>query len=220
MAANSVNVLVNDRQKTLRFTELITTGSTYAMSFKGATIAAGEIFLSCRIDGTETLVAYGTITSNAATLSTNTSQLAEAMANLPIGAVRSFFAVIHKDGTTDYENVATGMVNIANAGGTWTDTTTGAAILYKGPKGDQGDKGDDGDPGADGVSPTVTITTITGGHRVTITDKDHPSGQSFDVMDGSSEGMAAKPTTGGLAADSSLDDVIAKINTLVTQLKS
>ena len=38
--------------------------------------------------------------------------------------------------------------------------------------------------GEDGVSPTVTITTITGGHRVTITDADHPSGQTFDVMDG------------------------------------
>lgn len=38
--------------------------------------------------------------------------------------------------------------------------------------------------GADGVSPTVTVTSITGGHRVTITDKDHPSGQSFDVLNG------------------------------------
>ena len=38
--------------------------------------------------------------------------------------------------------------------------------------------------GADGVSPTVTITEITGGHRVTITDKNHPSGQSFDVLNG------------------------------------
>lgn len=38
--------------------------------------------------------------------------------------------------------------------------------------------------GADGVSPTVTITEITGGHRVTITDKNHPDGMSFDVMDG------------------------------------
>lgn len=35
-----------------------------------------------------------------------------------------------------------------------------------------------------GVSPTVTITNITGGHRVTIYDKDHPDGQSFDVLDG------------------------------------
>ena len=38
--------------------------------------------------------------------------------------------------------------------------------------------------GADGVSPTVTITEITGGHRVTITDKNHPDGQSFDVLNG------------------------------------
>lgn len=39
-----------------------------------------------------------------------------------------------------------------------------------------------GGGGEPGYSPTVTITTITGGHRVTITDVngDH----SFDVMDG------------------------------------
>ena len=43
-----------------------------------------------------------------------------------------------------------------------------------------------GQNGADGVSPTVAVTSITGGHRVTITDKSHPSGISFDVMDGSS----------------------------------
>ena len=40
--------------------------------------------------------------------------------------------------------------------------------------------------GQDAVSPQVTITTIPGGHRVTITDSEHPNGQSFDVMDGSS----------------------------------
>ena len=38
--------------------------------------------------------------------------------------------------------------------------------------------------GEDGFSPAVTISTITGGHNVNITDKDHPSGQDFDVMDG------------------------------------
>ena len=42
--------------------------------------------------------------------------------------------------------------------------------------------------GDDGVSPEVTITAITGGHRITITDADHPSGQSFDVMDGAGAG--------------------------------
>ena len=45
-------------------------------------------------------------------------------------------------------------------------------------------KGDTGAAGADGYSPEVTITSITGGHTVKITDEDHPTGQSFNVMDG------------------------------------
>ena len=42
--------------------------------------------------------------------------------------------------------------------------------------------------GRDGTSPTVTVTDIEGGHRVTITDEDHPQGQTFDVMDGQGGG--------------------------------
>ena len=42
-----------------------------------------------------------------------------------------------------------------------------------------------GEDGAPGVSPIITVTDITGGHRVTIADAEHPHGQSFDVMDGS-----------------------------------
>ena len=64
----------------------------------------------------------------------------------------------------------------------------------QGAKGDKGDKGDTGatgaqgiqgakgDTGADGYSPTVTITSITGGHRITITDADGT--ETADVMDG------------------------------------
>lgn len=51
-----------------------------------------------------------------------------------------------------------------------------------GPAGPPGTDGAPGPAGADGVSPTVTVTDITGGHRVTITDADGP--HSFDVMDG------------------------------------
>lgn len=55
----------------------------------------------------------------------------------------------------------------------------------------KGDKGNTGAAGADGVSPEVTIASITGGHSVTITDADHPTGQTFNVMDGESgEGIA------------------------------
>lgn len=44
-----------------------------------------------------------------------------------------------------------------------------------------------GAPGADGadcVSPVITVSSITGGHRLTITDAEHPSGQTVDVMNG------------------------------------
>ena len=57
-----------------------------------------------------------------------------------------------------------------------------------------------GPAGDDGVSPEVTVTSITGGHTVTITDADHPSGQSFNVMDGQTgpagQGVPSGGTTG------------------------
>jgi hypothetical protein len=64
----------------------------------------------------------------------------------------------------------------------------------KGDKGEQGEKGvqgnpgkdgadgKTGNPGADGFSPTVQVQGITGGHRVTVTDKN--GAKYFDVMDG------------------------------------
>ena len=84
-------------------------------------------------------------------------------------------------------------------------------LVFQGKKGDTGDsaydeavelgfdgteaewiaslKGAPGDPGTPGVSPTVTVASIEGGHRVTITDAEHPSGQTFDVMDGEGGGV-------------------------------
>lgn len=53
-----------------------------------------------------------------------------------------------------------------------------------GEQGPAGQDGTDGTDGTDGVSPEVTIASITGGHSVTITDAEHPSGQTFNVMDG------------------------------------
>ena len=48
--------------------------------------------------------------------------------------------------------------------------------------GEDGQDGQDGQDGEDGISPTVTVDTITGGHRITITDVNGTI--SFDVMDG------------------------------------
>ena len=55
----------------------------------------------------------------------------------------------------------------------------------KGDKGDTGNQGETGNPGADGadgVSPSVSVSTITGGHQVSITDANGTN--TFNVMDG------------------------------------
>ena len=71
----------------------------------------------------------------------------------------------------------------------------------------KGDTGDTGATGADGVSPEVTIGTISGGHSVTITDADHPTGQTFNVMDGEDGlGVPSGGTTGQVLAKASNAD--------------
>lgn len=53
-------------------------------------------------------------------------------------------------------------------------------------------KGVPGTPGQDGVSPTVSVSEITGGHEVEITDK--VGTQTFDVMDGTDGQDGVSPT--------------------------
>ena len=50
------------------------------------------------------------------------------------------------------------------------------------PAGAPGTAGKDGKDGEDGVSPTIDVSAISGGHRVTITDAEGT--ESFDVLDG------------------------------------
>ena len=71
----------------------------------------------------------------------------------------------------------------------------------------KGETGANGQNGANGYSPEVTISAITGGHRVTITDEDHPTGQIFDVMDGTNGTNGQGVPTGGTAGQ-----VLAKID--------
>lgn len=81
----------------------------------------------------------------------------------------------------------------------------------QGPKGETGETGDTGPQGIQGiagVSPTVAVSNITGGHRMTITDAN--GSVSFDVMDGADgaqgdQGESAEPieyTINGESADS------------------
>ena len=54
--------------------------------------------------------------------------------------------------------------------------------------------------GEPGLSTGVTVTAIPGGHRVTITDAEHPGGQSFDVLDGDMAGEDYDPALAVAAA--------------------
>ena len=73
-------------------------------------------------------------------------------------------------------------VSITDANGTTTFDVMDGADGEDGEDGADGNDGSNGSDGQDGVSPTVTVTEITGGHTVTITDAD--GDHSFNVMDG------------------------------------
>ena len=60
--------------------------------------------------------------------------------------------------------------------------TNGQSVTTTSIRGEKGETGATGATGADGYSPTVSVTDITGGHRVSITDKNGT--QTFDVLDG------------------------------------
>ena len=68
---------------------------------------------------------------------------------------------------------------------------------FDGADGAPGKDGADGQPGKDGTSPVVSVSAITGGHRINITDVNGT--KTFDVMDGSDgkNGTDGKPGENG-----------------------
>lgn len=82
---------------------------------------------------------------------------------------------------------------------TITDKNHPSGLYFDVMDGAKGDKGDaftyadftpqqlaslKGEKGDNGISPVVSVSAITGGNSVTITDATHPSGQTFTVMNG------------------------------------
>ena len=78
-------------------------------------------------------------------------------------------------------NTGTPSVEVTASG---PDTAKVFTFTFKNLKGAKGAKGDPGNSGSDGISPVVSVETISGGHRITITDAG--GSQSFDVLDGAS----------------------------------
>ena len=89
----------------------------------------------------------------------------------------------HRISITDKTHTVTADVMDGVDGSDGKDGTNG--IDGKdGKDGKDGINGTDGKDGSDGVSPAVSISAITGGNAVTITDATHPQGQTFNVMNG------------------------------------
>lgn len=82
----------------------------------------------------------------------------------------------------------------------------------KGEQGVQGTAGQTGQAGTDGVSPSVSVEDIEDendnvvGHRVTIIDKDHPLGQSFDVDNGADGQAGADGVTPNITVTATVDN--------------
>lgn len=79
---------------------------------------------------------------------------------------------------------------------------------FDGQDGKDGEPGKDGATGPAGISPTISVTDITGGHRVTITDV--TGAHSFDVMNGESGGAVQDVQVNGVSV---LSDGVANVPT-------
>lgn len=115
--------------------------------------------------------------------------------------------VVGNDGAKGKDGTSVTVTNVSTStadGGNNVVTFSDGKILTvkngsKGSKGDTGATGATGSAGADGFSPTVSVSSITGGHKVSITDKNGT--KTFDVMDGEDGKDGAGGSGGGEQAD-------------------
>ena len=178
--SNCIEGLVQGSDKAVHHVEI--NGSVITLTYADGT---SENFTAVDIKGISSIAKTGTsglvdtytITYSDGTTSTFT------VTNGAAGQAPTISATASADATSS----ANPSVTVTKTG---TDAAPNFDFAFSGLKGAKGDtgatgaNGQDGQDGTDGVSPEVIITSITGGHTVEITDADHPSGQSFNVMDG------------------------------------
>ena len=101
------------------------------------------------------------------------SAINQAIAALNIAVEKSDTNVLH------YPKIENGTWWVWDAN---TDAWVDTQVEAQGEQGQPGRDGTDGQDGQDGFSPVITVTDITGGHRVTITDA--TGTQTVDVLNG------------------------------------
>ena len=105
-------------------------------------------------------------------------------------------------------NTGTPSVEVTASG---PDTAKVFTFTFKNLKGSKGAKGDPGSAGSDGISPVVSVETISGGHRITITDAERA--QSFDVLDGASVSGSGDMTKAVYDPQGKAQDIFAYADT-------
>ena len=105
-------------------------------------------------------------------------------------------------------NTGTPSVEVTASG---PDTAKVFTFTFKNLKGAKGAKGDPGSAGSDGISPVVSVETISGGHRITITDAE--GSQSFDVLDGASGSGSGDMTKAVYDPQGKAQDIFAYADT-------
>lgn len=149
--------------------------------------------------------------------------------NLDIDASKSgdtaTISITNKEGTTksvqvkdgiDGQQGETGPANTLsigtvtkgeNASATITGTSPNQTLNLVLPKGDKGDKGNTGATGNDGYSPSASVTQLSGGATITITDKSGTTSATITSGEQGPEGPAGKDGKDG--ADAKINGVNA-----------
>ena len=106
-----------------------------------------------------------------------------------IGSTDTGVVAEGQDGTNGTDGSDGVTPHIDSTTGNWFIGSTNTGVQAQGPQGDpgtNGTNGSNGTNGTDGITPTVSVTSISGGHNVAF---DYGSGDSrnanFNVMDGS-----------------------------------
>jgi len=132
-----------------------------------------------------TLTLYEQVLAAAGAANSAATQAAEVSAQLIQDKENGVFN--GEDGVTPAVQIGTVLTGVSGSEAqvSQTGTATDVVLNFVIPRGLQGIPGGQGVPGRDGVdgySPTVSVSEITGGHRITITDRNNT--QIVDVMDG------------------------------------
>lgn len=137
MSANAVKITVDDKTKTMRFDEALTSGSNYAVKVTGGRSVAGARSTLVLLDEYGLQLAGCELANGEGTLSTDTEEMKKRVVGTPTGTVASFVAYIRDISTG--QNVATGIAMVVCVDH-WTGGEAAAKrISYLGRPGQRGE---------------------------------------------------------------------------------